>query len=65
MNWGERHYNAKLSSDDIALIREAGERRARLLAEARSYSNRALAEKFEVSKSHIDQILRFCKRRNG
>lgn len=54
---GERHYRAKLTEDDVRLIREAAEYRAKLLAEAASLSNASLAEKFDVTPSAIGRIL--------
>jgi len=50
-------HNQKLTDEDVGLIRQAGEERARLLAEARRLSNRALAAKFDVTKNYINRIL--------
>lgn len=54
---GESHYRAKLTNDDVRLIREAAEYRRKLIAEAASLSDANLAEKFGVSKSAIGRVL--------
>lgn len=50
---------AKLSEDDVKLIRAAAVERERLRAEARQLSNVALAEKFEVHERTIEKVLQF------
>ena len=54
---GESHCRAKLTSEDVRLIREAAEYRAKLLADAAGLSNEKLAEKFGVSRSAIGRVL--------
>lgn len=56
-NRGEGHHRAKLSDDDIRLIRQAQETRAMHIAEARKLSDKALAEKFGVSRATIGRVL--------
>ena len=53
---GESHYKAILTKDDVRLIRQCAEERARLINEARKLSNKKLAEKFGVHKRTIDKI---------
>lgn len=53
---GENHYFAKLTADDVRLIQSLLNERDELLARARAISNRALAEKFDVSTSAIEKI---------
>ena len=56
---GEAHYAARLTADDVRLIRALGEERARLLAQARQLSDSAIAEKFGVHPSAIKQVLSY------
>lgn len=53
---GDKHHNAKLTADDVRLIRELVEERARLLAEARKLSERAIAEKFGISRGTVWKV---------
>lgn len=53
---GETHCSAKLTADDVRLIQSLINERDELLARARLISNRALAEKFDVSTSAIEKI---------
>ena len=53
---GEEHYHATLTADDVRLIRAAVAERARLIAEARKLSDRALAEKFECHPHTIWKV---------
>ena len=53
---GTDHPNAKLTDDDIRLIRECVAERERLREEARQLSNEALAQKFDVSQRTIDRV---------
>lgn len=56
-NRGEKHYRAKLTDDDVRLIRRAEIERRRLREQAEQLSNRALAEKFGVSPRCIERVL--------
>lgn len=56
---GEKHYRAKLTADDVRLIRECVQERERILAEARKFSNAALAEKFNVQPVTIENVANF------
>ncbi len=53
---GENHYCAKLTANDVRLIQALINEREELLARARAISNRALAEKFDVTTSAIEKI---------
>lgn len=53
---GEGHYNSKLDSEDVRLIRSAVDHRRELLRDARLLSDRELAKKFGVSRSCISRI---------
>ena len=53
---GTDHHNAKLTDDDIRLIRECVAERERLREEARQLSNESLAQKFDVSLRTIDRV---------
>lgn len=53
---GEELPFAKLTKDDIKLIRECIAERERLRAEAAQLSNASLAEKFDVHQRTIDRI---------
>jgi hypothetical protein len=53
---GEKHHLAKLTNDDIRLIRKCAEERERLIQEARKLSNKKLAEKFGVHHRTIDKV---------
>jgi len=55
------HRTCKLTEDDVRLIRELTDERERLLTAASKVSDRALAEKFEVSKSTIHCIAKRYK----
>lgn len=48
---------AKLSEDDIRLIRACVEERERLRAQAAELSNAKLAEKFGVHEATIEKVL--------
>jgi len=54
---GEEHYAAKLTADDVRIIRAAGRERKKHLIEAAKLSDRVLADKFGVSKSSIGMII--------
>lgn len=54
---GMQHYRAKLTDDDVRLIRAAAARRRELLNEAARLSTRVLAEKFEVAPTTIERIV--------
>ena len=56
---GEAHYLAKLTDQDVRLIREAAIERRRLRQEAARLSNAALAEKFGVKLGTILSVLSF------
>ena len=47
---------AKLSSDDVRLIRELVDHRESLKREAKSLTNSAIAEKFNVHRRTIERI---------
>lgn len=53
---GEGHYNSKLDSEDVRLIRSAVDHRRELLRDARLLSDIELAKKFGVSRSCISRI---------
>jgi len=54
---GERHYNAKLTDEDVRLIRKSEIERRRLREELAQLSNRALADKFGVTQRCIERVL--------
>lgn len=54
---GSDHYAARLTEDDVRLIRAAGRERRRLLDDARRLSDAELAAKFECGVSTISRIL--------
>lgn len=56
MKKGSEHYRAKLTEDDVRLIRDAVEHRRGLLAEANKLSDKNLAEKMGVTRSAIGRI---------
>ena len=56
---GSAHYKAKLTEDDVRLIRECLAERERLLREARKLSNKRLGEKFDVTEVCIENIAYF------
>jgi len=53
---GEKHYNAKLSEEDVRLIKQLIHQRRTLMQQLARVSNKAIAEKFEVSTRTIDKI---------
>ncbi len=55
---GVDHWNAKLTEDDVRLIRALVEERAMHLAEARKLTDAAIAEKFEVHPNTIWKVYR-------
>lgn len=55
---GEDHHDAKLSEDDVRLLRAAKAERDRLLAEAAQLSADALAQKMEISPDVIRRVWR-------
>ncbi len=59
MKRGASHWNAKLNSDDVRLIRSLVAERERLLKAARQLNDRAIAEKFDV---HPNTVWRVCTR---
>ena len=56
---GSDRWNAKLTDDDVRLMRELVAERERLLAEARKLSDKEIAAKFEV---HPNTVWKVCKR---
>lgn len=58
MNCPDRR--AKLSPDDIRIIRQCIEERVRLKRQARELSNAKLAHKFQVHRNTIVAISREC-----
>lgn len=59
---GEAHYNAKLSDDDVRLVRACVAERQRLLREARELSDAKLAEKFGCHPNTIWKIASYSGR---
>ena len=55
--YGEEHHNAVLTSNDVELIRS--------MYEDGFHSYKALAEKFDVSKSTIRDIVKYRRRAYG
>ena len=55
--YGEEHHNAVLSSADVELIRQ--------LYEEGFHSYKVLAEKFEVAKSTIRDVVKYRRRPYG
>ena len=53
---GETHYKAKLTNDDVRLIRLMIAERGQVRAQLAQMSNKALAEKFGVTKRAIERI---------
>jgi hypothetical protein len=56
---GSARWNAKLTDDDVRLIRELVAERERLLTEARKLTDEAIAAKFEV---HPHTVWKVTKR---
>jgi hypothetical protein len=56
---GRDRWNAKLTDDDVRLMRSLVAERERLLTEARKLTDAAIAEKFEV---HPNTVWKVCKR---
>lgn len=54
--FGEKRFNAKLTDEDIALIRELRSERERLRAEAAQLSDMEIARKFDVHPNTIWKI---------
>lgn len=54
---GEAHYAAKLTADDVRLIRAAVVERNRLLKDARQLSNKLLGEKMSVNHRTIEKVI--------
>lgn len=54
---GEKHYAAKLTADDVRLIRAAVVERRRLLKEAHQLSNKLLGEKLGVGKRTVEKVV--------
>lgn len=52
----EPHHNAKLTPDDVQLIRALAAERAKLREQADRISQKALAEKFGVSQTTISCV---------
>ena len=61
---GEELPHAKLTDDDVRLIRQLGEHRRELLDEARKISDAALADKFGVSRATISEVIHYRKWRH-
>lgn len=54
---GTEHYKAKLTPEDVILIRKLAEERVMHVNQARELSNKKIAEKFGVNASTIDKIV--------
>ena len=54
---GEDHHCAKLTDEDVRLIRQCVIERERLREQARQLSNESLSKKFEVSERTIERIV--------
>lgn len=54
---GTEHYKAKLTPEDVILIRKLAEERLMHVNQARELSNKKIAEKFGVNASTIDKIV--------
>lgn len=53
----QRINTAKLTEEDVRLIRALGKERLELIRQARALSNAAIAEKFDVSPDTISKVL--------
>lgn len=53
---GEKHYRAKLTDDDVRLLRACDVERREHLRKAKELSSEKMAEKFNVSKRAIEAI---------
>jgi len=53
---GSQRYNAKLTEEDVTLIRQLIRDREHHREQLRRLTNRAIAEKFDVTHSCIDKI---------
>lgn len=54
---GEGHYKARLTDGDVLVLRQIAAERRTLLARLAAISNRALAEKFDVTPSCIERVI--------
>lgn len=54
---GSKHHNAKITEDDVRLILELDQERRRVKALLDSLSQRAIAEKFGISKQRVWEIV--------
>ena len=53
---GSDHKDAKLTEDDVLLIRELNAERLALLAQARNVSVKSIADKFDIHEGHVRKI---------
>lgn len=54
---GSKHHNAKITEDDVRLIIELDRERRRAKEKLDSLSQRAIAEKFGISKQRVWEIV--------
>lgn len=54
---GAEHYKAKLTPEDVILIRKLAEERVMHVNQARELSNKKIAQRFGVNASTIDKIV--------
>lgn len=59
---GSKHHNAKVTEDDVRLIIELDQERRKIKALLDTLSQRAIAEKFGISKQRVWEI---CNARDG
>lgn len=56
---GERHYKHKITREDVRLMRQLVDERARLLAEAKKLTDAKIAEKFDVHPNTVWKVTRY------
>ncbi len=54
---GSKHHNAKITEDDVRLILELNQERVRTKEKLDSLSQRAIGEKFGISKQRVWEIV--------
>lgn len=54
---GQDHYRSKLTDDDVRALRQIASDRRALLAQLAALSNRALAEKFNVTPACVERVI--------
>jgi predicted DNA-binding protein (UPF0251 family) len=54
---GSKHHNAKIDEDDVRLILELNQERIRTKEKLDSLSQRAIGEKFGISKQRVWEIV--------